>query len=66
MPCTPVWCVLGTVPRVGDSVLRGDAVIRAKMWVATHHMHGRVSVYVKCIVLKKFLALHDHIVGGLK
>ena len=45
------WCVLGTVPHAGNSVLRGDAVIRAMMWVVTRHMHGRVSVYVKCIVL---------------
>ena len=35
---------------LGDSVLRGDAVIRAMMWVVARHMHGRVSVYVKCIV----------------
>jgi len=24
-----------------DSVLRGDAVTRAMMWVVTRHMHGR-------------------------
>ena len=42
---------LGTVPHVGNSVLRGDAVIRAMMWVVTRHMHGRVSVYVGCIAL---------------
>ena len=46
------WSVLGTIPHVGNSVLRGDAVIRVMMWVVTHHMHGRVSVYVGCIVLK--------------
>ena len=25
---------------LGDSVLRGDAITRAMMWVVTHHMHG--------------------------
>ena len=47
--CTHVLVSLGTVPHVGNSVLRGDAVIRAMMWVVTRHMHGRVSVYVGCI-----------------
>ena len=51
MSCTHVLVCLGTVPHVGNSVLRGDAVIRAMMWVVTHHMHGRVSVYVGCIAL---------------
>ena len=51
MSCAQVLVCLGIVPHVGNSVLRGDAVIRAMIWVATHHMHGRVSVYVKCIVL---------------
>ena len=64
MSCTHVLVCLKTVPHVGNSVLRGDAVIRAMMWVVTRHMHGRVSVYVKCIVLN--FVLHDHIVGGLK
>jgi len=36
---------------LGDSVLRGDAVTRAMMWVVTRHMHGWVSVYVGCIAL---------------
>ena len=51
------WCVLGTVPHAGNSVLRGDAVIRAMMWVVTRHMHGWVSVYVECIVLNSCSAL---------
>ena len=53
-----------TVPHVGNSVLRGDAIIRVMIWVATPHMHGWVSVYVECIVLN--FVLHDHTVGGLK
>jgi len=47
--CTHVLVCLGTIPHVGNSVLRDDAVIRAMMWVVTRHMHGRVSVYVECI-----------------
>ena len=62
--CAQVLVCLGIVPHVGNSVLRGDAVIRAMMWVVTRHMHGRVSVYVKCIVLN--FVLHDHTVGRLK
>jgi len=31
---------------LGDSVLRGDAVIKAMMWVVARHVHGRgVCVY---------------------
>jgi len=39
---------------LGDSVLRGDAVTRAMMWVVTHHMHGR-GVYVCGEYSLKFL-----------
>jgi len=39
---------------VGDSVLRGDAVIRAMMWVVTHNMHG-CGVYVCGVYSFKFL-----------
>jgi len=49
--CTHILVCLGTVPHVGNSVLRGNAVIRAMMWIVTRHMHGRVSVYVGCIAL---------------
>jgi len=48
--CHVLVC-LGIVPHVGNSVLRGDVVIRAMMSVVTRHMHGRVSVYVGCIAL---------------
>jgi len=39
---------------LGDSVLRGDAVIRTMMWVVTRHMHRR-GVYVCGVYSFKFL-----------
>ena len=45
---------LGQYRMLGDSVLRGDAVTRAMMWVVTRHMHGR-GVYVCGVYSFKFL-----------
>jgi len=34
-----------------DSVMRGDAVTRAMMWVVTHHVHGCGVYCVGCKAL---------------
>jgi len=39
--CTHGWCAWEQYRMLGDSILRGDAVIRAMMWVVARHMHGR-------------------------
>jgi len=39
---------------LGDSILRGDAVIRAMMWVVVRHMH-RCGTYVCVVHSFKFL-----------
>ena len=44
--CTHDWCVWEQYRMLEDSVLRGDAVIRAMMWVVARHVHGRgVCIY---------------------
>jgi len=52
--CTHVWCAWEQYRMLEDSVLRGDAVTRAMMWVETHHMHG-CGVYVYGVYSFKFL-----------
>jgi len=48
---THVWCARKQYRMLGDSILRGDVVTRAMMWVVTCHMHG-CGVYVcGCIAL---------------
>jgi len=49
---THIFRVLGKHYRmVGDSVLRGDAVIRVIMWVVACHIQVWVPVCVECIAL---------------
>ena len=52
--CTHVACAWEQYRMLGDSVLRGDAVIRAMMWVVTCHMHRR-GVCVCGVYSFKFL-----------
>jgi len=52
--CIHVWCAWEQYHMLGDSVLRGDAVIRAMMWVVTCHMHRR-GVCVCGVYSFKFL-----------
>jgi len=54
VPCTDVWCVWEQYHMLENSILRGDAVTRAMMGVATRHMHGR-GVYVCGVYSFKFL-----------
>jgi len=49
---------------LGDSVSRGDAVIRVMMWVVVRHMH-RCGASV-CGVHSLNSRLHIHTVVGLK
>ena len=51
---THVWCAWEQYRMLGDSVLRGNAVTRAMMWVVTRHMHGR-GVYACGVCRFKFL-----------
>jgi len=50
---------------LGDSVLRGDAVTRAMMWVVARHMH-RCGTSVCGVHRFKILVLHAHTRVGLK
>jgi len=55
MSCTHVQCAWEQYRMLGDSVLRGDAVIRAMMWVVAHHMR-RCGAYVCGVHGFKFLS----------
>jgi len=63
--CTHIWCVWEQYRILGDSVRRGDAVIRAMMWVVARHMHRR-GVCVCGVYSFKFLFCMIHTVVGLK
>ena len=54
VPCTHVWCVWEQCRMLGNSILRGDAVTRAMMGVATRHMHGW-GVYMCGVYSFRFL-----------
>ena len=70
--CFRVLCHarISSVPRNsttcgGDSILRGDAVTRAMMWVVARHMH-RCGTSVCGVHRFKILVLHAHTRVGLK